>query len=421
MRALIATWAGGGNVPPAAALARRLLDAGHSVAVIGHESVRSQFPPEADFTVYRQAPDFADSREVGGPARTNRTPIGEFAELRDRLLLGPADRFAADTAELIEAFAAEVLIADFMVVGALVAAEAAGVPSIALMHTIYSLPCDGVPPLGPGWQPARGRLGRTRDRAVDAVTRRLWDRGLAPLNRARAELGLSPLATVFDQLDSVAHTIVTSSPAFDFGGARRDRVTYVGLLADDRPVTPWRHPRHDLAHLPLVVVSYSTTDQGQAAALRRAAAALGRLPVRGVVTCGPVVDPVSLDAPENVAVERFVDHRAVLRDAAVLVSHGGHGSVVGALRAGAPVVCVPQGRDQHDVAARLVATGAGLRVPARSSPRRLAAAIGRVLADDGIRAAAAAVARAMAAEAVADPVAVVATSAGPSSGLGDAD
>ena len=96
--------------------------------------------------------------------------------------------------------------------------------------------------------------------------------------------------------------------------------------------------------------------------LQRAADALGRLPVRGLVTTGPAVDPAAIRAPANVSVRRWVRHADVLPYCSAVLTHGGHGTVIKALAAGVPLVVAPLGRDQPDNAARVVHAGAGLWV-----------------------------------------------------------
>ena len=60
-----------------------------------------------------------------------------------------------------------VLCADFLLSGALVAAEAAAVPSVSLVHGIYKhRPARGLPPFGRGLLPARGIDGPGAGRAV---------------------------------------------------------------------------------------------------------------------------------------------------------------------------------------------------------------------------------------------------------------
>ena len=67
--------------------------------------------------------------------------------------------------------------------------------------------------------------------------------------------------------------------------------------------------------------------------------------------------------------------------AAVVVTHGGHGTVIKSLAAGVPLVVLPHGRDQADNAARIVARHAGVKVSRTSKPAKIAAAICGVLDD----------------------------------------
>lgn len=116
--------------------------------------------------------------------------------------------------------------------------------------------------------------------------------------------------------------------------------------------------------------------------------ALADLPVRALVTTGPAVDAASLAAPSNVSVVPFAPHAEVLPDAAVVVTHAGHGTAIAALAHGVPLVCIPMGRDQFDVAARVVAAGAGVRVKQSSRPSEIGKAVSSVLAESRYRQAA---------------------------------
>jgi MGT family glycosyltransferase len=136
---------------------------------------------------------------------------------------------------------------------------------------------------------------------------------------------------------------------------------------------------------PLVLASLGSTYQRQEQPLRRVAQALGALPVRGLVTLGDVFSPSELAPAENVVAVRSAPHAAILPRASAVVAHGGHGTVMKALAAGLPVVCVPLGRDQKDVAARVVGIGAGLSVGRDASVARLRRAIARVLDEPRFR------------------------------------
>jgi UDP:flavonoid glycosyltransferase YjiC (YdhE family) len=130
-----------------------------------------------------------------------------------------------------------------------------------------------------------------------------------------------------------------------------------------------------------VLVAFSSTFQDHGRCLQRVTDALGRLPVRGIVTTGPAVDPVSITAPANVTVVRSAPHSAVLQHAAAAVTHGGHGTVVRSLAAGVPMVVIPHGRDQADNATRLRVRGAGLVVKRSASVKKIAGAVDQLLRD----------------------------------------
>ena len=92
----------------------------------------------------------------------------------------------------------------------------------------------------------------------------------------------------------------------------------------------------------------STIYQDQLEVLRRAARALGALPVLAGTGAGQCPSAAGGAAPR------------VLAEAAAVVTHAGHGTVLKALAAGVPALCLSQGRDQKDNTARVLRLGAGL-------------------------------------------------------------
>ncbi|QZY30312.1 glycosyltransferase [Nocardioides coralli] len=375
---LLAAWDGAGCVPPLLSVARALVERGHDVRVIAD-------PVIAD------AARAVGARHVSwtrAPHRTVRSreswfiddlgPEG-FAGMRDNLAVGPAAEFAADVRAEIDRERPDVVLAETLLLGALVAAEAAGVPSVLLNTTVNMAPVEGVPPFGAGLLPARDDADRLLHEQVAAAGAAAWDVALPALNRARQQEGLEPLEHVLHQLMSPARLLVLSSAAFDFTGPLPPPIRYVGPRLDDLEgggLTAWEPPPGDD---PLVLVSLSTEFQDQTAVLNRIVEALGGVPVRGVVTTGRAVDPADVPAPPNVQVVRLAPHRQVLAHAAAVVTHAGHGTTIKALASGVPLVCIPMGRDQPDVAARVVHRGVGLRVDPSAGANDIRQAIDEVL------------------------------------------
>ncbi len=84
-----------------------------------------------------------------------------------------------------------------------------------------------------------------------------------------------------------------------------------------------------------------------------------------VVATVPAGDARGFAVPENAHVEQFVAHGPVLYRAACAVTHGGMGATQKALARGVPVCAVPYGRDQFEVARRVVIADVGARLPAK--------------------------------------------------------
>jgi UDP:flavonoid glycosyltransferase YjiC (YdhE family) len=81
-----------------------------------------------------------------------------------------------------------------------------------------------------------------------------------------------------------------------------------------------------------------------------------------------------------------MSYAQTMPEAAVVVCHGGHGTVVRALSSGAAVVACPAAGDMNENAARIDWAGVGVRVPRRLvGPRGVRLAVLRALGDDGLR------------------------------------
>ncbi len=401
---LFTLWDGGGNVPPALSVARALVARGHDVRVLADVSVAQEVAAAgARHLPWRTAPQRHGLGVDSVVVRDHeaRTPVGAFAHARDDLMVGPAARFAADVRAELASRRADVLVSDAFLFGALVAGEAARVPVAGLAANLVDLPGWGAPAVGPGWQPARGPLGRLRDRLGEGVTRRLFDRALPVLNAARAANGLEPLGAVIDQFSRLDRLLILSSRALEFDGyAPPPFVRFTGPRLDDPAwAGTWTPPAGDG---PLVLASLSSTYMQQLPALQRIAVALGTLPVRGLITTGPAIDPAAIQAPPNVTVVAAAPHAEVLEHASAVVHHGGHGTLIKALMAGVPSVVLPFGRDQLDNAARLTAAGAGLRLRPSARAGTIATAIRRTLDDPGLRDGARRLAAAIAADGAED-------------------
>ena len=402
MKILVAGWDSGGGVEAVQTVVGRAVARGHQVRVLGTEGLRARFESAgATFLRYKYAPD-NDLRQPETDLVKDwqtRNPLTQWQRVRDRQLCGPAREFCRDVAEELQRDPADVAVVDTMIPAAMFGAEVTGVRAVIVMHGPYAIPRPDVPPLGTGLMPAKGPLGRLRDRSAAAVALAVFRSGMPSLNRTRAEVGLPPVRDLPGLMARADRVLVCSSPSYDFApGSVPANVRYVGPQLDDEPsgapAGPWVGPPGQ----PLVLVGLSSTVMRQEGLLQRAADALGQLPVRGLVTTGPAVDPAVISAPDNVTVTRWARHADVLPHCSAVITHGGHGTVMKALIAGVPLVLVPLGRDQPDNAGRVVYAGAGIRLRKNATVSALRAAVSRVIEDPRYRAAARQMAARLAAE-----------------------
>ncbi|SCG68855.1 glycosyltransferase [Micromonospora halophytica] len=124
---------------------------------------------------------------------------------------------------------------------------------------------------------------------------------------------------------------------------------------------------------------------------------LARVDAYVVVAAGRVRPEQLRDVPDNVSVHAWVPQAELLPSVDVVVHHGGSGTTLGALAVGAPQLVLPQGADQFANADAVSAAGAGLRLlPEEVSAEFVADHVARLLpqhGDGGHRDAARAVAR----------------------------
>lgn len=282
---------------------------------------------------------------------------------------------AADLRAAIDDVGPDVVVVDVNAWGAMAAAEAWGGPWAAFCP--YPLPIASLdaPPFGLGLPPARGALGRLRDRALRPVVLGAAEKAMAPaLNAVRADVGVPPVATADDLFTRAPLLLAMTAEPLEY--RRRDWPAAVQLVGP----CAWEPPAGEPEWLasvegPIVLVTTSSEFQDDGVLVRTALAALAGEPVTVVATV-PSGDPSSFDVPANARVERFVPHAAVLRRAVCAITHGGLGATQKALAAGVPVVVVPFGRDQPEVGRRVAVAGAGVMLPVRRlTPRSLREAV----------------------------------------------
>ena len=382
----------GGHVTPALAVAARLEARGRRVLVVSDEATREEAQGFGlPFRPWTTAPNRPDKAVANEPLRDWECaePAEVLQLLLDKLMTGAAAAYAADALAVLDDNPGAAVVSQELLLGCMLAAESRGAPLALLTANVWPLPTlEGVPPFGPGLEPPKDAQEVWFQGLIREASRSFYDAGLPALNAARATHGLPPLARTLDQLDAARSILLSTARAYDFAPDPLPApFRYAGPQARVPAwAAPWDSPWPADDPRPLVLVSFSTLYQAQEPVLRRVVAALERLPVRGVVTLGPQLDPSEVPtAAENVRVMASASHDALMPELAAMVTHAGHGSAIRPVLAGVPLLCLPMGRDQPDNAARIAARGAGLRLDPSASPEEIGAALTRLIEEPAFR------------------------------------
>lgn len=302
---------------------------------------------------------------------------------------GRAAHISTEILPELSAMLPELVVSDVLTAGGGMAAERLGVPWVELSpHPLY-LPSKGLPPIGSGLAPGTGLRGRLRDGVLRACTAHAIRRGARQRERARQSVGLPATDP------GPAARLVATLPALEVPRPDWPRAAHmVGPLfwePTDRVLEP---PPGDG---PLVMVAPSTAHTGVDGMVDTVLTALDGAGVRVVIS---MLDEPPADLPPW-ATAGLGRQDELLTHVRAVVGGGGHGLLAKALSAGVPVVTVPGGGDQWELANRVVRQGSSLLVRPLE-PAALRAAVLRVVAEPGFTAAARRAAAGM--REVADPV-----------------
>jgi UDP:flavonoid glycosyltransferase YjiC (YdhE family) len=293
-----------------------------------------------------------------------------------------AARAARETVPSVEAFAPDLAVADILTPAPALAAELCRVPVATLVPHVHPWSAPGFPPYAVGARLPRTGIGRRAWRRFDPLVAKGLAQGRDEYNGCRARLGLPPLPGLHTGLSRL-RTLVATLPQLEYPRVWEPWLRVTGPLLWEPPegerVAP---PPGDG---PVVLIAPSTAQDPEQVLLRASLAGLAGAPVRVIATYNGR-DPGPIAVPGNAVLVPWLSYAKTMPGCDLVVTHGGHGTLVRALACGCPVVVCPAGGDMGENAARADWAGVGVRLPRRLlGPRALRLAAGRALRDAGMR------------------------------------
>lgn len=346
-RILWLNWSGGGNLPPSLGIARALTARGHKVTFAG----RPEMVPRVKTAGFRAI------EVTQAYVQLERYPQGHPLTKPACYLTSPA--VEAQIKCIVAAEAPDLALIDAMFPAALAHAGEFGCPSAVMVHTFVYRQLD------------------------------MWRRVIGMFDGMRQQAGFAALPPLDDLWRPRERIISTSLEAFDTPTVPGwDTLRHAGpVLEDEKFAVPRALPWPAEDETPLVMISFSTMfEQRNADKLQHSLDALSQLPVHVVATTAGIVAPSELTVPDNALVLDYAAHDPIMRRAALVVTHGGHGTAMRALQHGVPMVVIPGiAGDQPYVATAIQEWGAGRALPGEATAAAIRAAAEEILSTPSFR------------------------------------
>jgi UDP:flavonoid glycosyltransferase YjiC (YdhE family) len=366
LRVLLGAFGDPGHAFPVIALGRELVARGHTVGIETWKRWREDC--EAAGMAFSAAPEYQ-------VFPTRERPLKPYEA---------AVRAASVTREIVRGFDPEVVVSDILTVAPALAAELEGVPVATLVPHVHPDLPPGFPPFSIGARRPRTRVGSLLWRQTDRAVAVGLEQGRREYNDCRARLGLGPLPWRHTGL-SRSLTMVATLPQLEYPRAWPSWVQVVGPLLWE-PGGPLVSPPPGDG--PVVLIAPSTSQDPSGSLLRACLDGLADEPVRVIAIAGPDVP-----APANAVCVDWMSYARTMPLCDLVVTHGGHGTLVRALVSGCPVVVCPAGGDMAENAARVDWAGLGVRLAPRfCTPWGVRLAVRRALSKPALRVRAAEVA-----------------------------
>ncbi len=358
MRVLLGAFGDPGHAFPVLALGAELVARGHDVGIETWAKWRE--PAEAAGMTFSAAPEYQVFPTLERPLKPY-----EAAVVAARV-----------TRSFVRAFAPDVAVSDILTPAPALAAELEGVPVATLVpHVMPDLPPD-FPPFSIGARLPRTRIGRSFWRQTYRAVEIGLEQGRREYNDCRARLGLGPLPWTHTGL-SRSLTMIGTYPQLEYPREWPSWTRIVGPLMWE-PGGPAATPVEGSE--PVVLVATSTSQDPSHRLLDACLDGLADEPVRVIAISAP------RPAPANAVLVSWMSYAETMPRCDLVITHGGHGTLVRALASGCPVLVCPAGGDMAENAARVDWAGVGVRLAPRfGTPGGVRLAVRRALARPALR------------------------------------
>ena len=369
---IIATVPLTGHVNPALPIAKELVARGHQLLwYCGNDFQQPIEQTGASFRPYKRANHYNDtsiSKKHLGTTKMGALRQGIY--YFKTVFYGQMNLQCNDLEEILDSFAADLILTDWMFMGAITLAEKRNIKWAIYSNSPIFYLSDDAPAPGGGSIPDGSEYGKYRNRSVNWLIRYVL---FAPvqrfLNQQRLEVGLPPVKAFFldHNVNICSLFLQFSTEKFEYPRSNLPKhVHYVGSIhppvIKEMDFADWQILKENK---PVVFITQGTLDIDNINKL--VIPSLNALKnmdlILLVTTAGKETDLLRREFKQpNIIIEEYIPYDRVMPFVDVLISNGGYGGVMNALSYGVPVIIAGNSEEKRDVASRLEYSGAGLNL-----------------------------------------------------------
>ena len=378
-----------GHLNPMTTLGRELQRRGHRVTVVARPDARRKAEAAGLGFAAIGEREFPEGSMQATSAELGRLTGMKAIQFTAELLRRGAAAILQDAPEVIAREKIEALLVDQVASAGGTVGDQLGLPHVTVCNALAMNPDAHVPPGVLPWRFAPGLLGRARNAIGYALLRWLARPVVNEIDRHRAQHGLPRLTGGISASSGLAQ--IAQQPAFfDFPRkALPENFHYTAPWHDKGSADEIAFPWEKLDGRPLMYASMGTLQNRQDFIFQTIAAACAGLDAQLVISLGSRDQDAGALAATFAGtpiVVPFAPQLALLRRAALSITHAGLNTALESLSHGLPMVAIPITNDQPGVASRLEWLGVAEVVqPGKLSVARLRAAIEKVLRDSRYR------------------------------------
>jgi zeaxanthin glucosyltransferase len=378
-----------GHLNPMTTLGRELKRRGHQVTVVARPDARRKAESAGLGFAEIGAREFPEGAMRAMSAKLGQLSGLEAIRFTAELLRRGAAVILTDAPGVIAREQIEALVVDQVAQAGGTVGDRLGLPHVTVCDALAMNIDPDVPPGVLPWPFLAGPVGRLRNACGNALLQWLERPVAHEIDRHREQHGLRPLRGGVCVSSGLAQ--IAQQPAFfDFPrSALPDCFHYTGPWHDEGSGDDIAFPWERLDGRPLIYASMGTLQNRLELIFKTIAAACARLDAQLVISLG------SRDQDADALAEKFAGapivvpfapQLALLRRAALSITHAGLNTALESLSHGIPMVAIPITNDQPGVASRLKWLGVAEVVqPRKLSVERLFAAVGKVLGEPRYR------------------------------------